>query len=81
MKAILQTFLIVGGILGFMIAVPIAFFAWTMRGALSPDESVYLVMTCFGLPALCAGAVVVGAIWRKQDSLPSNEKPESNREV
>ncbi len=81
MKAVLQAFLIVGVILGFLMAVPIAIFVWEMRGALSPDENGYLVMTCFGLPALCAGAVFAGVIWRKQDSVPLDEKPESNREV
>ena len=66
MKAVVQTVLIGGGIVGFFIAVPIFFFVWKMRGALSPDKHGYLVMTCFGLPALCIGAVVAGLIWRKQ---------------
>mgnify|MGYP000425996368 CR=1 FL=1 len=47
MKAVVQTVLIGGGIVGLLVAVPISFFVWKMRGALSPDEHGYLVMTCF----------------------------------
>jgi ethanolamine transporter EutH len=81
MKAIVQTVLIAGGIIGLFIGVPISFFVWKMRGALSPDEHGYLVMTCVGLPALCIGAVVAGLIWRKQDKLTAGGSFELERKV
>jgi hypothetical protein len=46
MKAVVQTVLIGGGIIGLLVVVPISFFVWKMRGALSADEHGYLVMAC-----------------------------------
>jgi hypothetical protein len=76
LKPLVQAFLIGGGIIGFLIAAPISFFVWKMRGALGPDERGFLLMTCFGLPGLCIAAVVVGLVWKKNESLPPREPRE-----
>jgi hypothetical protein len=70
MKEIAQTFLILGGGLGFFFAVPAAIYGWLLRGSGGSDTR-YLIY----IPFICVSAVVAGLVWRK---LQSNTNPNSH---
>ena len=81
MKALAQTFLIGGGIIGGLVAIPFAVIIWMMRGALSPDEEGVLVLYCFVLPSLCIGAVVGGFMWKKEKAMNTAEESGPPKDV
>ena len=67
MKAVLQTFLIVGSIIGILPAIVAAFFGVMIRRGHFGSGSLQKRLLIY-LPLICIVAFVVGIVWRKNDA-------------
>ena len=74
MKSLVQTYLIGGGVVGLVVSLPIAWFAWRMRsfgGELTGEDRLILCS-----PLICFMAIVAGVIWKRAD-----QKRDENRRI
>jgi ABC-type amino acid transport system permease subunit len=79
MKSPARIALLVVGIIGFIVAAPIAVFVWLMRGALSPDEDGILALYCFVLPGTTLLVIITAWVWgRNQANEQTDEENDQN---
>ena len=64
MKEIAQTFLILGGGLGLLAAIPAAIYGWIMHRGFGGDLTSNDRLMLFS-PFICAAALAVGLLWRR----------------
>ena len=82
MKSLIQTYLIGGGVVGFVFSLPIAGYAWMMYcgfgGELTGRDRLILFS-----PVICAMAGAAGVIWKRADQKRAESfvetKPESQK--
>jgi hypothetical protein len=70
MKEIAQTFLIIGGGLGLLGAVPAAIYGWFVHRGFGGDLTNKDRLILIG-PFLCLAAIVIGLAWRKSQTKKS----------
>jgi hypothetical protein len=65
-KQLAQTFLVIGGLLGFIISIPVSVFGWAMHKGFSGDLSSSDWLLLYG-PAICLAALIIGRLWIRRD--------------